>query len=76
MEVIPPQLLSKLVHNSFQHADTRITKEAMSVFMKYVETFVKEAIYRAHYETQLQEGEGGDGFLEVCLPYNYIFPDI
>lgn len=67
LQVVPPQLLSKLVHNHFQHEDTRITKEAMSVFEKYVETFVKEAIYRAHFERKKQEGD--DGFLDVCDVY-------
>lgn len=65
LQVIPPQLLSKLVHNHFQHDDTRITKEAMAVLAKYIETFVKEAIYRANHERNQQEG--GDGFLEVRM---------
>ena len=53
------------MHDSFKNADTRITKEAMSVVEKYIETFAREAVVRAAIAKQEAGGDGEDGFLEV-----------
>lgn len=65
---IPAQLLGRLVHEHFQHADTRITAEAMGVFAKYVEVFAMEALGRANEEREEAARAGEDvdtSFLEV-----------
>lgn len=67
---IPRKLLARLLHEHFEHDDTRITKEAMTVFAKYVELFAREAIARAiseRREISAQEGGSrlGVDFLEV-----------
>ncbi|KAF2843518.1 hypothetical protein M501DRAFT_1012862 [Patellaria atrata CBS 101060] len=60
---IPPALLTKLLYENFEDKDMRISKEAMQVVRKYMETFVKEALARAAFE---REDDGiGDGFLQV-----------
>ena len=59
---IPAQLLARLMHEHFVHKDeTKIEKEAMEVFRRYIETFVMEAVARAAKEN------AGTGFLEVSL---------
>ena len=72
--MIPPALLTKMLHHHFPDKNMRIGKDAMGVVGKYVETFVREAIARAAYERQeeLEErkkrGQSrgfGDEFLEV-----------
>lgn len=84
---IPPALLTKLLHHHFPsnqpqsgtgHKDVgsnvRISKDAMGVVGKYMETFVREAIARAAYERNEEldrrekEGKGrevGGDVLEV-----------
>lgn len=68
--VIPPKLLTKLLHHHFQNDKTKVAKDANGVVAKYVDVFVREAIARAAYERA--EASGGargvaDGFLEVSL---------
>jgi centromere protein X len=55
---IPPELLTRILHEFFQKDDTRITKDANEAVARYMDIFVREAIARA-----AAEGEGG--FLEV-----------
>ncbi|PYH49391.1 uncharacterized protein BP01DRAFT_370854 [Aspergillus saccharolyticus JOP 1030-1] len=66
--VIPPKLLTRLLHHHFQHPKTKIAKDANTVVAKYVDVFVREALARAAFERREAVGEGaavGDGFLEV-----------
>lgn len=70
--IIPPKLLTRLMHEHFKKDDTRITKEAMSLLVKYVETFTIEAIGRANDEREeaVKKDLSADGnFLEVSLPH-------
>ncbi|KAL2024365.1 hypothetical protein VTK56DRAFT_8847 [Thermocarpiscus australiensis] len=55
---IPPELLTRILHEFFQHDGTRITRDANAAVARYVDVFVREAIARAAVE---REG----GFLEV-----------
>lgn len=74
-ERIPPELLTKLLHENFKHEGTRISNEATPAVGKYMETFVREAIARAAHmrmELEAQTG-GGDGFLEVCTACLFYF---
>ncbi|KAK0665374.1 CENP-S associating centromere protein X-domain-containing protein [Cercophora samala] len=57
-ESIPPELLSKIVHELFEHKDTKITKDANNALSGYMDVFVREAIARAAAERK-------GGFLEV-----------
>ncbi|KAL4989181.1 CENP-S associating centromere protein X-domain-containing protein [Aspergillus falconensis] len=69
--LIPPKLLTKLVHHHFRNEKTKIAKDANAVVAKYIDVFVREAVARAAYErAEAQGGAGGgggiaDGFLEV-----------
>ncbi|OJZ89623.1 hypothetical protein ASPFODRAFT_42898 [Aspergillus luchuensis CBS 106.47] len=66
--VIPPKLLTRLLHHHFQNEKTKITKDANTVVAKYVDVFVREALARAAFERSEAVGKGasvGDGFLEV-----------
>ncbi|KAI9823395.1 MAG: hypothetical protein M1826_007751 [Phylliscum demangeonii] len=63
---IPGELLTRLLHDSFEHESTRLTKDADTLVARYMEIFVKEAIARAVLERSA--GRGGDAvdqFLEV-----------
>lgn len=60
-KTIPPELLTRILHEFFEKDGTRITKDANSSVAKYMDIFVKEAIARAAAE---REG----GFLEVSTP--------
>ena len=65
---VPSVLLSRIVHDTFKHPDTRMTKEALAVLSMYIETFAKEAIFRAEFEKRDREREKGrtaGEFLEV-----------
>lgn len=67
--VIPPKLLTRLLHHHFQNEKTKIAKDANTVVAKYVDVFVREALARAAFERSEAVGKGaavGDGFLEVC----------
>lgn len=55
---IPPDLLTRILHEFFEKEGTRITKEANNAVAQYMDTFVKEAIARA-------AAERPGGFLEV-----------
>ncbi|KAK6084527.1 hypothetical protein SCUP234_03316 [Seiridium cupressi] len=55
---IPPDLLTRLLHEFFEKDGTRISKGANEAVAKYMDIFVREAIARAAVE---KEG----GFLEV-----------
>ncbi|PWY95336.1 hypothetical protein BO94DRAFT_531255 [Aspergillus sclerotioniger CBS 115572] len=66
--VIPPKLLTRLLHHHFQNQKTKIAKDANTVVAKYVDVFVREALARAAFERREAVGKGvsvGDGFLEV-----------
>lgn len=59
---LPAQLLARLMHEHFVHKnETKIEKEAMEIFRRYIETFIMEAVARAAKENT------GTGFLEVSL---------
>ncbi|KAL4956006.1 CENP-S associating centromere protein X-domain-containing protein [Aspergillus filifer] len=62
--LIPPKLLTKLVHHHFKNEKTKIAKDANGVVAKYIDVFVREAVARAAFE-RAEGGAGGDGFLEV-----------
>lgn len=63
---IPQKLLTRLLYESFEDKNMKIGREALNVFGKYMETFVREALARAIYERQDADGAmGGDGFLQV-----------
>jgi centromere protein X len=55
---IPPELLTRLLHEFFAKDATRISRDANAAACKYFDVFVREAIARAAVE---KEG----GFLEV-----------
>lgn len=55
---IPPDLLTRILHEFFDKDGTRITKDANNAMAKYMDIFVKEAIARA-------AAERTGGFLEV-----------
>ncbi|KAI0124866.1 CENP-S associating centromere protein X-domain-containing protein [Xylariales sp. AK1849] len=57
-KTIPPELLTRLLHEFFEKDGTRISKNANEAVAKYMDVFVREAIARAAVE---KEG----GFLEV-----------
>ncbi|KAI9887096.1 MAG: hypothetical protein M1823_001086 [Watsoniomyces obsoletus] len=64
---IPPELLTRLLHEFFQHDSTRMSTDASALVAKYMETFVKEALARATLERTESGSSGGAGdkFLEV-----------
>ncbi|KIM96438.1 hypothetical protein OIDMADRAFT_58760 [Oidiodendron maius Zn] len=64
-ERIPPELLTRLLHEFFKHENTRMSKDAGSAVGRYMETFVREAVARAENTVREREGGRGDGFLEV-----------
>ncbi|KAK4197081.1 CENP-S associating centromere protein X-domain-containing protein [Triangularia verruculosa] len=57
-ESIPPELLSRIINEHFEHEDTKITKDANNALSAYMDVFVREAIARAAAERK-------GGFLEV-----------
>lgn len=59
-KTIPPELLTRILHEFFEKDGTRITKDANNAVAKYMDIFVKEAIARA-------AAERDGGFLEVGL---------
>jgi len=61
---IPAKLLTRLLYEGFEDKDMKIGKEAMAIFGKYVETFVREGLARAIAERQ-EEGGVSDGFVQV-----------
>jgi centromere protein X len=57
---IPPELLTRILHEFFEKDGTRISKDANKAVAKYMDVFVREAIARTAVEK-------GVGFLEVSL---------
>ena len=54
---IPPQLLTRLLHEFFERDGTRITKDANEAVARYMDVFVREAIARtaAERDTRFME---------------------
>ncbi|KAI1343922.1 CENP-S associating centromere protein X-domain-containing protein [Xylariaceae sp. FL0016] len=57
-KTIPPELLTRLLHEFFEKDGTRISRDANAAVAKYMDVFVREAIARTAVEK-------GSGFLEV-----------
>lgn len=57
-KTIPPELLTRILHEFFEKDGTRISKDANKAVAKYIDIFVREAIARTAVEK-------GSGFLEV-----------
>ncbi|SPQ27157.1 e06327cc-4b78-42d9-a1dd-580f55d66c8b [Thermothielavioides terrestris] len=57
-EKIPPELLTRILHEFFEKEGTRITRDANAAVARYMDVFVREAIARAAVER-------ASGFLEV-----------
>ncbi|RFU31930.1 hypothetical protein B7463_g4398, partial [Scytalidium lignicola] len=65
---LPPKLLTRLLHEFFKHDNTRISQDAGVAIGCYMETFVREALARAAFAKEEEDGEGdGGGFLEHQL---------
>ncbi|GKT47225.1 uncharacterized protein ColSpa_07406 [Colletotrichum spaethianum] len=47
---IPPELLTRLLHEFFEKDDTRLSKDANAAAGKYMDIFVREAIARCVHE--------------------------
>jgi centromere protein X len=58
-KTIPPELLTRLLHEFFEKDGTRISKDANKAVAKYMDVFVRETIARTAVEKE-------SGFLEVC----------
>ncbi|PSK51979.1 MHF histone-fold complex subunit 1 [Elsinoe australis] len=66
IEGIPPQLLTRIMHESYKDKNTKISREANEMMRKYVDIFVREAVARAaesHKEKKNKDGitAGGKG---------------
>ncbi|KAI1187722.1 CENP-S associating centromere protein X-domain-containing protein [Nemania serpens] len=57
-KTIPPELLTRILHEFFEKDGTRISKDANKAVAKYMDIFVREAIARTAVERE-------SGFLEV-----------
>ncbi|KAI0013251.1 CENP-S associating centromere protein X-domain-containing protein [Xylariaceae sp. FL0662B] len=57
-KTIPPELLTRLLHEFFEKDGTRVSKDANAAIAKYMDIFVREAIARTAVEKE-------SGFLEV-----------
>ncbi|KAI1494438.1 CENP-S associating centromere protein X-domain-containing protein [Biscogniauxia mediterranea] len=57
-KTIPPELLTRILHEFFEKDSTRISKDANAAVAKYMDIFVREAIARTAVEKE-------SGFLEV-----------
>ncbi|KAK5631238.1 hypothetical protein RRF57_006952 [Xylaria bambusicola] len=57
-KTIPPELLTRILHEFFEKDGTRILRDANKAAAKYMDIFVREAIARTAVEK-------GSGFLEV-----------
>lgn len=57
---IPPELLTRILHMSFEKEGTRISKDANKAVAQYMDIFVRESIARVALEKEA-------GFLEVRL---------
>lgn len=76
--LIPPKLLTKLVHHHFRNEKTKMAKDANGVVAKYIDVFVREAVARAAFERAEGGGGGGvaDGFLEVRISFLFSLPTL
>lgn len=59
-KTIPPELLTRILHEFFEDGSTKITRGANEAVARYMDIFVREAIARA-------AAERDSGFLEVSL---------
>ncbi|KAI1173195.1 CENP-S associating centromere protein X-domain-containing protein [Nemania sp. FL0916] len=57
-KTIPPELLTRILHECFEKDGTRISKDANKAIAMYMDIFVREAIARTAVEKE-------NGFLEV-----------
>ncbi|KAI1165501.1 CENP-S associating centromere protein X-domain-containing protein [Nemania serpens] len=57
-KTIPPELLTRILHEFFEKDGTRISKDANKAVAKYMDIFVRETIARTAVERE-------SGFLEV-----------
>ncbi len=55
---IPQNLLTRLLHEHFADKTTQIDKQAIQVFQKYIEVFVREAIARSALANEESAEEG------------------
>ncbi|KAF1995732.1 hypothetical protein P154DRAFT_538587 [Amniculicola lignicola CBS 123094] len=62
-ELVPKKLLSRLLYEGFEDQSMKINQGAFDLFAMYIDTFVREAIARAHYDKE-KTGDD-DGFLQV-----------
>ena len=69
---IPPKLLTTLLNHHFRDEDTRIGKDANALVIKYMETFVREALARAAFE---KNDAGERDFLEVGVDGQRVWED-
>lgn len=60
-KTIPPELLTRILHEFFEKDGTRISKDANKAVAKYMDIFVRETIARTAVERE-------SGFLEVSSP--------
>ncbi|KAI9755483.1 MAG: hypothetical protein M4579_004274 [Chaenotheca gracillima] len=66
---IPPQLLTRLLHDFFEDdsgqatgkGKMKVSREANALVGKYMETFVREALARAAFEREKEDEEAGGG---------------
>ncbi|RYP55775.1 hypothetical protein DL771_012366 [Monosporascus sp. 5C6A] len=63
-ETIPPDLLTRLLHEFFEKEGTRISRDANAAVAKYMDIFVRETIARTAVEKD-------SGFLEVSFVIRY-----
>lgn len=67
--LIPPKLLARILHHHFEGEDQQVSREAIQLVGKYMDTFVREAIARATFErAEAGGGAVGSDFLEVRMP--------
>jgi hypothetical protein len=66
-DIIPRNLLQRLLHEGFDDKDMGIQRGAMELTAKYMNTFVREAIARAQFERgdMAKTGDIMDGYLQV-----------
>ncbi|PNS18225.1 Epsin-1 [Sphaceloma murrayae] len=56
---LPPQLLTRIMHEAYRDKGTRISKEGNEVMGRYVDIFIREAMARAA-EGKREKGVGGE----------------
>ena len=65
---IPPDLLTRLLHEFFERDGTRISRDANAAVARYMDVFVRETIARTAVEKE-------SGFLEVSCLF-FFFPPL